>query len=314
MFLSPLINFVDLPFIPMDNSTNILEGFTLKDEKSFEILFKTHYDALVRFVYKYLNDLEESEEIVQDVFYTLWNKSDNLKIQSSIKSYLYQAARNKSLNIIKHNKVKQKHVESIKNSDLDYSDDAIQDLVKDWISNECNVHELFVSRSLPMNEMIRAFINMSVDDSKASLDYCIGQVWRHCQPTIYKSLSHNSCSDEVFNEIINLDERLKRYSYGPPVLSLLQLEALINADVIETSFLDDPDIDLTLSGHTHGMQFGIEIGDFKWSPVQYMYEEWADHYSHNHQHIYVNRGFGYLGLPGRIGIPPEITILELTAA
>ena len=122
MFLSPLINFVDLPFIPMDNSTNILEGFTLKDEKSFEILFKTHYDALVRFVYKYLNDLEESEEIVQDVFYTLWNKSDNLKIQSSIKSYLYQAARNKSLNIIKHNKVKQKHVESIKNSDLDYSE------------------------------------------------------------------------------------------------------------------------------------------------------------------------------------------------
>ena len=67
MFLSPLINFVDLPFIPMDNSTNILEGFTLKDEKSFEILFKTHYDALVRFVYKYLNDLEESEEILKKI-------------------------------------------------------------------------------------------------------------------------------------------------------------------------------------------------------------------------------------------------------
>jgi predicted MPP superfamily phosphohydrolase len=72
-----------------------------------------------------------------------------------------------------------------------------------------------------------------------------------------------------------------------------------------------PDIDLTLSGHTHGFQFGIEIGDFKWSPSQYIYKQWADHYQEGNQHIYVNRGFGYLGYPGRIGILPEITVLEL---
>lgn len=72
-----------------------------------------------------------------------------------------------------------------------------------------------------------------------------------------------------------------------------------------------PDIDLTFSGHTHGMQFGVEIGDFKWSPVQYVYEEWADLYRHENQYLYVNRGFGYLGFPGRIGIPPEITVIEL---
>ena len=71
------------------------------------------------------------------------------------------------------------------------------------------------------------------------------------------------------------------------------------------------DIDLTLSGHTHGMQFGIEIGDFRWSPVQYRYKQWADLYQEDDQFLYVNRGYGYIGYPGRIGILPELTILEL---
>jgi hypothetical protein len=74
---------------------------------------------------------------------------------------------------------------------------------------------------------------------------------------------------------------------------------------------DYPDIDLTLSGHTHGFQFGVEWGNFRWSPSQYIYKQWADHYQEGQQHIYVNRGFGYIGYPGRIGILPEITILEL---
>jgi len=77
------------------------------------------------------------------------------------------------------------------------------------------------------------------------------------------------------------------------------------------------DIDLTLSGHTHGMQFGIEFGDFKWSPVQYRYKQWADLYQEKTstgkaQYLYVNRGFGYIGYLGRVGILPEITILTLS--
>ena len=71
------------------------------------------------------------------------------------------------------------------------------------------------------------------------------------------------------------------------------------------------DIDLTLSGHTHGFQFGVEIGDFKWSPSQYFYKQWAGLYTEGDQHIYVNRGFGFIGYPGRIGIAPELTVLEL---
>ena len=71
-------------------------------------------------------------------------------------------------------------------------------------------------------------------------------------------------------------------------------------------------INLTLSGHTHGMQMGIEIPGIKWSPVKYRYHRWAGLYEENGQYLYVNRGFGYLGYPGRIGIWPEITVFELS--
>ncbi|MCB0704842.1 MAG: metallophosphoesterase [Saprospiraceae bacterium] len=75
------------------------------------------------------------------------------------------------------------------------------------------------------------------------------------------------------------------------------------------------DIALTLSGHTHGMQFGIEIpGWIKWSPIKYVYKEWAGLYKEANQYLYVNRGLGYLGYPGRVGILPEITVLELQEA
>ena len=75
---------------------------------------------------------------------------------------------------------------------------------------------------------------------------------------------------------------------------------------------DPKNYQLTLSGHTHGMQFGIEIpGWFKWSPVQYRYENWAGIYEEFGRYINVNRGFGYLAYPGRVGIWPEISVIEL---
>lgn len=72
-------------------------------------------------------------------------------------------------------------------------------------------------------------------------------------------------------------------------------------------------VELTLSGHTHGMQMGVEIPflNLKWSPVKYRYERWAGLYKEAKNHIYVNRGFGFLGFPGRVGMKPEITVLEL---
>ncbi len=73
------------------------------------------------------------------------------------------------------------------------------------------------------------------------------------------------------------------------------------------------DVHLTLSGHTHGMQFGVELGNLKWSPVQYKYPQWAGLYKDGDQYLYVNRGLGTIGYPGRVGMPPEITVFKLEA-
>jgi uncharacterized protein len=74
------------------------------------------------------------------------------------------------------------------------------------------------------------------------------------------------------------------------------------------------DIDLTLAGHTHGAQFGVEIPGLRWSPAQYFYKQWAGLYNQGRQYIYVNRGLGFIGYPGRVGILPEITVIELYKA
>ncbi|MBJ6110699.1 metallophosphoesterase [Hymenobacter sp. BT523] len=82
----------------------------------------------------------------------------------------------------------------------------------------------------------------------------------------------------------------------------------------EAQVLNYPDIDLTLSGHTHGMQFGLNLPFLKWSPVQYAYKQWAGLYEQGRQKLYVNVGLGFLGYPGRVGFLPEITVFELRRA
>lgn len=106
---------------------------------------------------------------------------------------------------------------------------------------------------------------------------------------------------------------LKKAAYGlePDIFKLLMSHDPTHWDyvVIPQHF----DMDLTLSGHTHGFQFGIESKEFKWSPAQYLYKEWAGLYTDkaSGRQIYVNRGLGSIGYPGRIGILPEITLIEL---
>jgi len=72
-----------------------------------------------------------------------------------------------------------------------------------------------------------------------------------------------------------------------------------------------PQIDMVFAGHTHGMQMGVQTENFQWSPVQYIYNEWAGFYREEHQQLYVNVGYGFIGIPGRVGILPEITIFTL---
>lgn len=105
----------------------------------------------------------------------------------------------------------------------------------------------------------------------------------------------------------DLDKALENTEKGQPKLLLSHDPSHWRAQILGNY----KDIKGVFSGHTHGMQFGVEIGGFRWSPVKYMYPEWADLYTEGDQNLYVNRGFGYIGYPGRIGILPEITVFTL---
>ena len=98
-----------------------------------------------------------------------------------------------------------------------------------------------------------------------------------------------------------------------PVKLLLSHDPSHWQEIIKKDF---PDIDITFAGHTHGFQFGFEFKGIKWSPAQYVYRHWAGLYEHMNmagkpQYLYVNRGLGTIGYPGRVGILPEITLFEL---
>jgi len=110
-----------------------------------------------------------------------------------------------------------------------------------------------------------------------------------------------------FNKDGDLDKALQNVDTNIPTILLSHDPSHWNEVVLKHQY----NIDLQLSGHTHGMQFGIEIPGFKWSPVQYRYKEWAGLYKKDNKQIYVNRGLGHLGYAGRVGIMPDISILTI---
>jgi len=129
-----------------------------------------------------------------------------------------------------------------------FSASAIIKLIEKWLEDQSFENSLIISRKQPAKESMKSFVEMATGEAAISLDYCIGQVWRYCQPSIYKKLSFNECSDNVFAEIIALDESTKRYSYGPPVESIQQLLALEEAGVLNLDMANDPNIKLTAEG------------------------------------------------------------------
>ncbi len=110
-----------------------------------------------------------------------------------------------------------------------------------------------------------------------------------------------------FNKDGDLDKAMKSVDTKNPTILLSHDPSHWNKVVLKSSY----SIDLQLSGHTHGMQFGIDIPGLKWSPVQYRYKEWAGLYKKGDKQIYINRGLGHLGYAGRVGIMPDISILNI---
>lgn len=116
-----------------------------------------------------------------------------------------------------------------------------------------------------------------------------------------------NCSSHGFSNYGSLEKATENINYSPVNILLSHDPSHWDKEVNKKY----PNIDLTLSGHTHGMQFGVEMPGFKWSPIQYIYKEWAGMYQEKNQYLYVNRGLGFIGYPGRVGILPEITVIEL---
>ncbi|MGS0527007.1 hypothetical protein ACU8V7_19555 [Zobellia nedashkovskayae] len=130
----------------------------------------------------------------------------------------------------------------------DLSKSELVEIIRSWLVDAEYEHKLIVSKKLPASKSLKLFVQMATESAPVSLDYCIGHVWRHIQPTMYRLLSFAPISDELVGDIVLLDERLKRYSYGPPVDSLQQLLALIESGNINMDFIADPQIEMNENG------------------------------------------------------------------
>lgn len=124
----------------------------------------------------------------------------------------------------------------------DLNQKELKSIIVDWLSEADFKHELLLPTSQPASKSMKAFIEMALGEAKVSLDYCVGQVWRHCQPSLYKEFSHSNLKDDVIASVIALDERIKRYSYGPPIESMQQLLSLVDAGILDLYLVEDPEI------------------------------------------------------------------------
>ena len=118
----------------------------------------------------------------------------------------------------------------------------LETIVMIWLGKPEFKHDLIQDCDIDRYKLIQSYIDMATGLAPISLDYCIGQVWRHCQPTLYASFSHAQLDNDIIKKAIALDEMSKRYSYGPPVQSMQQILALVNAGVLTLEFINNPNI------------------------------------------------------------------------
>ncbi len=123
---------------------------------------------------------------------------------------------------------------------------GVEELSLTWIKG-ANVNDQIFENEKNVTKLIENFVGMASSTKPVSLDYCIGQVWRKMQPTMYQAFSLAPVDDEIMTKIITLDDRLKRYAFGPPLASMQQLLALTKVGLINLDFVNNPDIQLDSS-------------------------------------------------------------------
>lgn len=136
----------------------------------------------------------------------------------------------------------------IQNSEEQHSEAAIKTLTVAWLKDPSTAHELILDTELPTIDYMRQTVEMAWGNESASLDFTIGQVWRHLQPSMYRLFAFSGISGELIKQLIEIDQDTKRYSYGPPVESILQLIALHEAEILNLDYVNDPTIELVAKG------------------------------------------------------------------
>ena len=133
-------------------------------------------------------------------------------------------------------------------NDTKYTVATVQEISEAWLKDMSTTHELILDTTLAPVAYIKQIVEMAYGTIQPSLDYFLGQVWRHLQPVMYRLFAFSSVSGALMKQIIDLDQNTKRYSYGPPVESLLQLIALEEASILDLDYLIEPEVTLVNEG------------------------------------------------------------------
>ncbi|WP_151674842.1 FAD/NAD(P)-binding protein [Patiriisocius marinus] len=136
----------------------------------------------------------------------------------------------------------------IKISDTNCSEDEINYVAKKWLGDMKTTHRLVLDTKLPTVDYMRKTVEMARGTIKPSLDFTIGQVWRHVQPTLYRLFAFSGIRGELMKDVVDLDQSTKRYSYGPPLESILQLIALSEASILDLNYVSDPKVTTVSNG------------------------------------------------------------------
>ena len=189
----------------MLSEKDLIQGLQNGNELTFETIFKSYYVMLCNFAYSFLEDKDESEEIVQSTFLTIWEKHDNIDINTSLKSYLYRAVHNSCLNRIKHVKVKTSHRESVLGKDQDYNDDASGVLISKELEHQIEVAINSLPPKCAMVFRLSRFENLSYAEIAEQMD-----------------ISVKTVENQMIKALKTLREELK--DYLPALLLLLLLK------------------------------------------------------------------------------------------
>lgn len=160
----------------MLSDKEIIQGLRSGNEAAFEVIFKSYYVMLCNFAYSFLEDKDESEEVVQSTFLTIWEKHDSIDIQISLKSYLYRAVHNSCLNRLKHVKVKSTHHEYAKGQEQAFNEDASENLINKELEQQIEVAINALPPKCGMVFKLSRFENLSYAEIAEQMDISVKTV------------------------------------------------------------------------------------------------------------------------------------------